>query len=105
MLDEAGIRHDLTVFESGKTALNAFQRDPPPDLIVSDWRLAEMEFAEFIKAIRAIPAYESTAIVVVTGLASPVRQDVLALGAICCLEKPVKAQQLLDLFSQIAAIR
>ena len=101
VLGEAGIPHELTVYAAGNSALDCFSRNPPPDLIVSDWGLPAMEFSEFMQAVRAIPAYESTPVAVFTGIADPIRGQAIALGAICCFEKPVSVEQLRNLLRRI----
>lgn len=102
-LGEIGLEQvEVKAMETAIEAIEYFRSHPPPDLIVSDWRLPVLTFEEFMQSLRAIPSYESVPIVVLTGAADLIRPGVLALGAICCLEKPVPADRLREILRGIA---
>ena len=99
-IGEMGIPREILVFESGIAAIEAFHQSAPPDLILSNWRLPILEFEDFVHLVRAVPGYETTPIAVVTSDSDHHRERAQALGAICCLEKPVDAEQLGAVFEK-----
>jgi CheY-like chemotaxis protein len=101
VLAETLSSHNLFVFPSGGSALEHFEKNEPPELIVSDWMLPGMEFPEFLKHVRAIPQCESTPVAVCSGLADYYSDKALKLGAVCCLQKPIDAVQLQTVFQRI----
>ena len=102
-LAEIGIHPTLTVFKTGIDALEYFRSGPPPNLIVTDWRLPILTFPEFVQGVRSLPMYKSTPIAVATGVAYLIGKEVLALGIVCCLQKPVDPGELRELFSAATA--
>jgi CheY-like chemotaxis protein len=101
-LEEIGIRDGITVFKTGLDAVANFRSGHPPELVVTDWKLPGLTFAEFVREFRSIPGCETTPIVVLTGVAYLIREEVLDLGALCCLEKPLDPDQLRELLQRIA---
>jgi two-component system chemotaxis response regulator CheY len=50
----------------GHEGLARLEESGPPDLILVDWNMPDMNGYDFVKATRANPVYESTQIVMVT---------------------------------------
>jgi CheY-like chemotaxis protein len=99
---ETGIPHKIEVFETDIDAVQAFRQTVPPDFILTKWRLAVLEIDDFIRLVRLLPGYATTPIGLVTSDSAFLREKALALGAICCLEKPVDVRQLEAVFGQLA---
>jgi sigma-B regulation protein RsbU (phosphoserine phosphatase) len=100
-LQALGVSYELTAFANGMEAVEHFQKNRPPDLIVSDWILPCMDFPEFAARIRAVPKCESVPIAVCSGSAVVFEEQALKLGAICCPQKPIGAAQLAAVLNQI----
>jgi CheY-like chemotaxis protein len=100
-LAEIGREHNLAVFSRGADALAFFRRSSPPDLIVTSDRFPTSNFQDFVENVRAIPIYEATPIAVITGMAYLIRKEVVAQGAIGCLEKPIDTGALLAILNRI----
>lgn len=65
-----------------------------PDILMVDFHLADMEGIELVTALRAIPAFAHTPIVVASGL--NVETEALAAGADLFLIKPFEPNRLAD---------
>jgi two-component system chemotaxis response regulator CheY len=64
ILADAGL--DVVDAANGRLGLEQLRRDPTIDLVLVDWNMPEMDGLEFIKAVRADPAYDAIRLVMVT---------------------------------------
>lgn len=101
MIAETRVPHDLIVFDTGMAAIRHFRTAPTPDLIISAWKLPILTFEEFIRDLRSIRTYESTPVAVLSGAGDLIRDRAEELGAICCLQKPIDADQLRMIFAWV----
>ncbi len=85
-----------TVLEgkNGRDALAQLEGGEVPQLAVLDWNMPVMDGAELLAALRATPALEGMAIVMLTTEADGIRAAALAGGATACLAKPFTAEKL-----------
>ncbi len=86
-----GIDPELMV-ESFSSPLEALERvnQQIPDLIITDYRMPELDGVEFIKRLRAIPECEDIPLIVVTVVEDPsVRYEALDAGATDFLVRPI----------------
>lgn len=98
----SGITYKMRTFSDGPEALEAASLAPAPDLVMLDLNLPRTEGLDVLQALRAIPAYSTVPIYVLSSTRSPQdRQKAIELGASRCVEKPTQ----LDTFiSTIAGI-
>jgi DNA-binding response OmpR family regulator len=64
ILGDEGYR--VQVASNGRQALDKLD-DPAPDLIITDYMMPVMNGAELTRAVRALPAHERTAILMMSG--------------------------------------
>ena len=65
------------------------------DLIITDFRMHQMDGMQFVQAIKNVGHDSLRSIVVVTALKDEsIHQDILAAGASACLTKPAQTQEL-----------
>jgi putative two-component system response regulator len=70
-------------------------RDTQWDLVVADYMMPEMDGLEFIRAFRNLPHGEQTPVLMVTASSDPnVKYQLLDLGVVDFLQKPVDASEL-----------
>ena len=62
----AGLGFETILAGDGKQALAVLSASPPPDLLLTDWNMPEMNGYELVCAVRAIPGYAGIKIVMVT---------------------------------------
>jgi signal transduction histidine kinase/HAMP domain-containing protein len=87
---------DVTVAESGPDALAELERVPDIDLVLMDIMMPGMDGYATIRAIRAIPLFQTLPIIAVTGkVVTGERQRCLAAGANDYVPKPVDTVELL----------
>lgn len=100
-LEFAGYEVDATT--DAASALSMAQ-NTPPDVIVSDLRMPDIDGLEFIRRIRLIPQFASVPAIVLTGagMERDIRQA-LAAGFTAHLTKPVEAQNLIHRIEQLTA--
>jgi len=85
------IASDIEVvgFDHAQNALDWLQRHRA-DLIISDYRMPNINGVEFIRKIRHMPGYESTPIMMITVVSEKsVRYDALEAGATAFLTRPI----------------
>ncbi len=91
----------VLVAKTGQEALSLVQAEPP-DLILMDIQLPEMDGLEAIRQIRRLPHGVDMPIIALTALAMATdRERCLAAGANDYLSKPVKLKQLLAIIQQL----
>ncbi len=56
----------VRAFGNARDALEAMEAGPPPDLIITDYNMPEMDGAAFITLVRSEPRFEDVPIIVVT---------------------------------------
>lgn len=96
-----GAGHECTSVKSGKEALVHLKSFPPPDAILLDLLMPEMDGWQFRKAQLADPSLAEIPVVVITGL-DQARNSSLRFGAASFLTKPVHPDSLLGAFRQMA---
>lgn len=86
----------LTIYHEWKTALEEYAKQPP-DLIMLDISLPDIDGTEVLKMIREIPALRSVKVVAVTGYALPGdREKYLNLGFDEYAAKPITDKNMLN---------
>lgn len=86
---------------SGAKALAIAAGAAPPDLVILDVVMPEMDGFEVCRALRGDPATAAIPVIFLTGNTDEAeRREALALGAVAYLSKPVDAE---DLQARIAA--
>ncbi|HEY3697542.1 ATP-binding protein [Phenylobacterium sp.] len=81
--------------ENGRAALEAVRRGPPPDLVLSDVMMPELDGFELLAELRADPALEGLLVVLLSARAGEeARLEGLAAGADDYLVKPFSAREL-----------
>jgi CheY-like chemotaxis protein len=96
--------HELTSVKNGVEALNVLDRaDTPPDLILLDLRMPDMDGVEFVREVRANRALSGIPIVLTTAEPedSVLMIQARALGVAGVVRKPWKPQELRDLVQVI----
>ena len=85
----------------GKTAIEA-ARDHSPDVILMDIQMPGIDGLEAIRRLRAIPSFESTPIIALTGLAMQGDSSrCIAAGADQYLSKPYRMRELVSLIQSL----
>ncbi len=80
---------DVTAFGSPVEALN-WVEDHDPDLIITDYRMPELNGVEFIRAVRQKPHSENVPIMMITVVSEKeVRYEALEAGATAFLTRPI----------------
>ncbi len=90
--------HDA-VFVQAVHGLDALQktREMPPDLILTDLMMPEMDGETFLQELKADPALQHIPVLVVSSAGNLARKDILlAMGALDVLPKPFSTTQLYD---------
>lgn len=83
--------------ENGKVALDVLRNGPRPALMLVDWNMPEMNGLEFVTAVREVPLFNRTVIMMITTetAVERVEQAILA-GADEYLMKPFSKEVLLE---------
>jgi CheY-like chemotaxis protein len=96
VLEPRGAQVDIA--RNGREALDAIARGPPPDLVLMDIMMPEMDGYEAMRRIRADPALRKLPIIALTARAMKDDQEkCLAAGANDYLAKPIDVDRLLSL--------
>ncbi len=112
--DEAGIRritskaleiagHHVVAYEDGRAGIDHVERNPP-DLLITDIFMPEMEGLETIRRVRAINS--RLPIIAMSGISfegADYLQIAEKFGALATLKKPFRAAQLIALVAQLLA--
>jgi len=62
----SGIGYEVIEAEHGKHGLTQLESSPNVDIALVDWNMPEMNGIEFVQAVRANPAYQELALMMVT---------------------------------------
>ncbi|KRA66350.1 PAS domain S-box protein [Caulobacter sp. Root655] len=93
LLEDGG--YQVEAVANGRAALAAVQRGPPPDLVLSDVMMPELDGFGLLAALRADPAQEGLLIILLSARAGEeARVEGLAAGADDYLVKPFGAREL-----------
>jgi DNA-binding response OmpR family regulator len=68
--------YQVAVTADGQQAWEALQQEPPPSLLILDWLMPGMDGVEICQKVRALPAYRSAYIILLTGRTS--KEDVIS---------------------------
>jgi len=68
--------YQVVVTSDGQQAWEALQQEPPPSLLILDWLMPGMDGVEICQKVRALPAYRSAYIILLTGRTS--KEDVIS---------------------------
>lgn len=80
----------------------AWMQNKQVDLIITDFRMHQMDGMQFVQAIKNTSNVLTRSIIVVTVLKEiNIHQELLAAGASACLTKPVKTQELAKIAKQL----
>ena len=83
---------------SGEKGLKIAEKTPPPDLILLDVVMPEMDGHEVCRRLKDNPATCDIPVIFVTGnIYNEAEQQALELGAVACLGKPVDSSSLLEI--------
>jgi CheY-like chemotaxis protein len=105
---DTGWNADIVEASTSRQAIEALNRDglkqTPPDLILTDFRLSGEPCVAMIRAIRAIPGYESVPIIVMSTTKPPAAEteQCHSLGVLKVL---VKAHEYTPLLKMVATLR
>lgn len=92
MLEHAG--HNVTTANNGRAALEIVKVSPP-QLIISDWMMPEMDGIEFCKALRKNPEWDNIYVLIVTAQESTEKLiEAFEAGASDYLTKPINPKVL-----------
>lgn len=97
-LEENGAPFELTCFEDGQAAVRALMRqgNQPPDLILLDLNLPEIEGIAVLRTIRNMPKLAETPVAILTSSQSPQdMQRAATIGATRYITKPVMPEDFL----------
>lgn len=87
--------HTFMEAENGKDALDKLADSPKVDVFLVDVNMPVMGGIEFIKAVRALPAYAKTPVIVITTESDQAMKDEgMKAGANSWLIKPFEKDQL-----------
>ena len=80
----------------------AWMQNKQVDLIITDFRMHQMNGMQFVQAIKNTSNVLTRSIIVVTVLKEiSIHQELLAAGASACLTKPVQTQELAKIAKQL----
>ncbi|MFK5894015.1 MAG: response regulator [Pseudomonadota bacterium] len=95
-------RYKVKVATGGEKALKIAQKTPPPDLILLDVMMPEMDGYEVCKVLKNTPQTKEIPIVFITAnISSEEQQRGLELGALAYLAKPVDSNKLFEILADI----
>jgi CheY-like chemotaxis protein len=94
---KAGIGVPVHVCVDGEAGIRHLRGEPPPALVLLDWKLPRRSGAEVLAWMRAQPALGAVPVIVVSSSRLPEDIDAArAAGANAFLEKPLQFQALLE---------
>lgn len=88
---------------NGKEALAKLKEDPP-DLLVTDLNMPEMDGATLLRRVKANPRLNATPVLVITSASNPAKAaELMELGAFAVLDKPINPGVLLKTLGPLIA--
>lgn len=97
-----GAGFEISEAGNGREALSRLEEMDAPDLIMVDWNMPEMSGIEFLKAVRQMPEYNDTRIIMVTTETEMKRMaEALSLGANEYVMKPFTRDILIQKLDQL----
>lgn len=80
----------------------AWMKNKQVDLIITDFRMHQMNGMQFVQAIKNTHNVQTRSIIVVTVLKeASIHQELIAAGTSACLTKPVQTQELAKIAKQL----
>ena len=87
--------YDVQMALNGRDALNQLQQSAPPDLVMLDIQMPELDGYEVMKRLRNLPAYATVPVVAFTAYAmAGDRERALAAGFDSYITKPIRVASL-----------
>ena len=97
-------KYKVKIATSGEKALKITQKAPPPDLILLDVMMPEMDGYEVCQYLKSDPLTKEIPVIFITANISAEEQKRgLELGAIAYLGKPVNSTKLFEVLTHILA--
>ncbi len=97
--------HVVHTAEDGSTALRIVLEDPP-DLVISDIRLPEMDGFDLVRRMRANPRLRPIPAIAVTGVSTPAEiKQIREVGFGGCLIKPVDFERLVAEIERVVKLQ
>jgi two-component system chemotaxis response regulator CheY len=104
ILQELGFETDGA--SNGKEAWERLQQGPPPDVLLVDWNMPEMDGLEFLKAVRGDDRFsEVTVLMVTTETETDQMLRALSAGADEYLMKPFQKECLVDKLRLVGVVK
>lgn len=87
---------EIVEAEHGKEALAA-AKAAPTDILLTDLNMPVMDGETLLKWVKASPKLMDMPVVIITSAGNPAKeQELLELGALCVINKPIAPPQLLE---------
>jgi CheY-like chemotaxis protein len=90
--------YDVSLAGSGKEAVR-FCQERPPDLVITDLLMPEMDGFELIRSLRQ--SHPNLPLLVISGAFDSLLKQATELGAVGSLQKPFREEELLAMVDQI----
>jgi len=90
--------YDVSLAGSGKEAVR-FCQERPPDLVITDLLMPEMDGFELIRSLRQ--SHPNLPLLVISGASDSLLKEATELGAVGSLQKPFREEELLALVARI----
>lgn len=94
-----GKGHQVWTSETGQAALELVSQHQPQTILLDLWLKGKMNGVEVLKEVKR--TRPETTVVVVTGLEESSYQELLRLGALAVLKKPIRLDELDQLLQQV----
>lgn len=102
LLEDMG--YEPVIAENGEVALKEYKKDPLSfSLIISDIRMPKMDGVDLLKSVKEINKDQKFVFVFMTGFSDFSKKDLISLGAIDVLIKPIDYQNLENILEKISA--
>jgi CheY-like chemotaxis protein len=87
-------RYEVVAAANGKEALDRLKGKPPPDVLLLDMMMSEIDGWQLLKLLRHYPGLMEIPVIIVTGLEIANLEWALSLGAAGLVRKPVELDHL-----------
>ena len=94
-----GRGYQVWASETGQGALGLFNQHQPQIILLDLWLKGNMSGIEVLKEVKRIRP--QTAVVVVTGLEESSQEELMRLGAVAVMKKPIRLDELDQLLRQV----